>query len=306
MKNNDETNKWAEVNIETFLETEEAINNILLELGIYGVFVREGSEEEEEADVFKEPLLVKCYLPYDRFMEKKVETLRENIMTLNDYGFKIREKDFSVKTLDDNNWIESWKNIFKPIEIGKVIIKPTWEELDWPLDGDEILIELNPEMAFGTGLHPTTKACLRFLQSYLVPGEEILDLGVGSGILSIAAAKLGAKKVYAYDISPEAYRATQKNAELNGVKDFIEVQQVDVLRSMCPRVSLGVANMNSSVLLDLLEKVDSFLIKEGVLIVSGIIFSKGEEIKDKAEKNGLIVVEEYLDEEWLSLVLKKI
>lgn len=296
-------NKWLEVSIKTNRQAEEALNNVLIEFGINGVVIRE-DDILNKYDVFEEPILVKCYLPYDNFLENTLDEMRIRILGLNDYGFSIKEDDMTFSILDEKNWLESWKEFFKPMSIGRVTIKPTWEEIE-TLKRDEILIELNPEMAFGTGLHPTTKACIKFVQSYMSFGDEVIDLGVGSGILSIACVKLGAKKVYAYDISPEACKVTAKNAELNGVGEQIEVYECDVIESSYPKVGFVLANLNSNVLFRLFKIINPFIKPGGYLIVSGIIISKRKEILTKAQNNGFIMEDEKIEKEWLTLVLKR-
>ncbi|UMZ73074.1 50S ribosomal protein L11 methyltransferase [Natranaerofaba carboxydovora] len=295
--------KWAELTIKTNRMAEEAVNNILYQYGINGVVIREDSESMGK-DVFSEPILIKSYLPYDTFLENKLDELRTRILKLNKYGFQIGENDIIIKFLDENNWLESWKSFFKPKIIGSVVIKPTWEEIPSKSE-DKIVIELNPEMAFGTGLHPTTEACLKFIQSCLTPGETVLDLGSGSGILSIAAAKLGARKAYAYDIAPEAYKVTQNNAELNEVYDRIEAKKCDVTKVKYPEVNLVVANLHTKILLNLFDKIYSSILSEGHLIVSGIIDSRREDIVGEATKSGFSVIDEVVKKEWLTLLLKK-
>lgn len=203
---------------------------------------------------------------------------------------------------DDGNWFETWKKTIQPIKIPPFIVAPTWETPE--LKSDEILIKIDPKMAFGTGSHETTQLILENLKDYVKPDSVILDLGTGSGILAIGAAKLGAKEIFASDIDEASILNAQENVELNGVSNKIKLKICDALHSLEEKndFNLALVNIHTSVILELLPAFSAF--KNIIFILSGILTEEVSRIKSKvSELNGQVLNEKF-KKEWSFLVVK--
>ncbi|KAA3595978.1 MAG: 50S ribosomal protein L11 methyltransferase [Calditrichaeota bacterium] len=204
--------------------------------------------------------------------------------------------------LDDGNWFETWKKTIQPISIPPFVVAPTWENPE--LKPNEILIKIDPKMAFGTGSHETTQLILASLKDYVKPSSIILDLGTGSGILAIGAAKLGAKEIFASDIDEDSILNAQENVEINEVSDKIKLKICDALHSLEEKndFNLVLVNIHTSVILELLPAFSSF---NGIeFILSGILNEEAKKVKSKVlELNGQILNEKF-KKEWSFLVVK--
>lgn len=219
---------------------------------------------------------------------------------------------FVVRLADDEDWANNWKAYYKPLKIGsRLLVRPSWESLA-DAEGRTVL-SLDPGMAFGTGSHHTTRMCLEYLEKIIKNGDALLDLGCGSGILSIAGVLLGAKAALAVDIDPIAEKIAYENAELNGVgRDRYEVRIGDVLTDAALRTGLAArqyevitANIVASVIIALLPVVPPLLKTGGAFITSGIIRERLDEVKDAIVSNGLTVVETNINEEWCAILARK-
>ncbi len=209
--------------------------------------------------------------------------------------------------LKDETWQDGWKQYYKPFKVGqRFVVKPTWEP--YAADADELVIELDPGLAFGTGSHPTTAGALSLLETYVQPGHKVIDCGCGSGILAVAAGLRKAKKVYAVDIDHEAILATVKNARINGLLTAIEVFHGDVTKKdfhyLAP-FQVVVANIVADVILPLLPHIAPWTEKDGVLIAGGIISHRKEEVYAKLAENRFAVDKVLTDGEWVTLAAVK-
>ena len=209
--------------------------------------------------------------------------------------------------LKDETWQDGWKQYYKPFHVGKrFVVKPTWE-MYAPVD-DDLVIELDPGLAFGTGSHPTTAGALTLLETYVKQGCKVIDCGCGSGILAVAAGLLGAKKVFAVDIDHEAVLATVKNARINGLLTTLEVFHGDVTKKdfhyLAPFQVL-VANIVADVILPLLPHITPWLETDGVLIAGGIISHRKEEVYERLAEHGFSVDQIICDGEWVTLAAIK-
>lgn len=216
-----------------------------------------------------------------------------------------------LRTIQEEDWAHAWKRFYKPLRIGKrVLLVPAWEEPDArPTD---LVVCVEPGMAFGTGMHPTTRLCVATLEEYVSPGEAVLDIGTGSGVLSIVAAKLGARPVWATDIDPLAIDAAQDNARRNGISlapDALYVQKGSVPAAQAGRFSLIVANILAEILVGLFDAeygnvpLLEPLAPGGHLILSGILEAKAGLVLAAATRHGLEEVERKREGEWLVMVL---
>ena len=182
------------------------------------------------------------------------------------------------KRVDDTDWKDNWKAYFKPARITeRITVKPTWETYERQAD-NELIIEIDPGMAFGTGTHETTSCCLRLLEKYIKPGDAVLDVGAGSGILSIAAHLLGAGEVLGVDIDPEAVRVGRENVDRNGLADAIDIVQGDLTKGVDFCADLAVANLMADLVKLLSKDVSKHIKPGGIYISSGILAELADEV----------------------------
>lgn len=233
---------WHELTIHTTEEAVEMISNFLHEAGAGGVSIEESGTLNKKRDttygeLYDVPLndipegfaVIKGYFSEGTDMTALQAEVNPRIEELPDFGINVGEIRYETRTVDENDWATAWKQYFKPVRISeRLTIKPTWEEYT-PESPDEKIIELDPGMAFGTGTHPTTTLCLRTLEKVIQGGEEMIDVGTGSGILAIGAVHLGAKHVLALDLDPVAVTSAMENVELNKMQQQITVKESDLL-----------------------------------------------------------------------------
>ncbi|RME61505.1 MAG: 50S ribosomal protein L11 methyltransferase [Caldilineae bacterium] len=217
----------------------------------------------------------------------------------------------SIRVVREEDWAHAWKKFYKPLRIGqRILLVPAWEETE-SQPGD-IVVKLEPGMAFGTGMHPTTRLCVAALEELVQPGMAVLDVGTGSGVLSIVAAKLGARPVYATDIDPLAVEATKENARRNGVElgpDSLIVEQGSVPAGQKGRFPLIVANILAEILAGLFDGVYGNtplaepLAPGGRMILSGIIEEKAQIVLEAGKRHGFVELDRKQENDWLALIL---
>jgi len=268
-------------------EAVEAVSEILDRVGYNGIAVDLPLDGGEH--------LVKAYLPYDRVARVKVRQVRTALGHLQAFGLGPIGRP-RLRRLDEEDWLESWKASFTPMRIGRFLIRPTWAE---PADpGDDIVVELDPGMAFGTGLHPTTRQCLETLSRLELAGRSLLDVGTGSGILAIAAGKCGARPVVATDVDELAVRAARENCARNGVGAVVlEGSAADVEGTF----DVVVANIVAATLQTIAPDMRARLAPGGTLVVAGIIAEKEGATVDALR---LGVASRDQRDDWVSLVLR--
>lgn len=311
--------KWSEISIHTTAEAVEAVSNLLYEMGANGVVIEDpevlhrdwdtpfGEIYQLSPDDFPdEGVFVKAYLPMDSSQLVDVlDELKEQLSHLTDYGIDIGKGTIAVNDVHEDEWAHAWKKYYKPVNVSeRMTIKPVWEAYE-PKRPDEIIIEMDPGMAFGTGTHPTTILCLRALEKYLQPGDRVYDVGTGTAILSIAAVKLGADHVLAMDLDEVAVRSAEANIELNGVHERITVRQNNLLDGVDEQVDLVVANILAEVIVRFTDDVYRVLKPGGVFIASGIIAAREADVKAAMEASGLELVETIFIDDWVAIVAKK-
>ncbi len=224
--------------------------------------------------------------------------------------------------LAETDWAEAWKAGYGVLRIGRrLVVRPTWRD-DYAPHPDDLLIELDPGMAFGSGLHPTTRLCLEALEDNVRPGQVVLDVGTGSGILSIAAARLGAARVLALDTDPLAVQIARENVALNRVEGVVQVevgtvqianrksqitnQQSPISNLQSLSSHLIVANILAETIIELAPALAAHLLPQGVLIASGIIADRAEAVASRLRENGLSLIERHDDGDWVALVGRRI
>lgn len=304
------TKQWAEITIETSPEGVEAIANVLHEAGAGGVVIEDPAlvaayRDSGRWDAVEVPdqipadgrVRVKAYLPVNPDLEGRLAGIQAAINRV----LKVLEisGEITLQRVDEEDWATAWKSYYKPVRVGRhLLIKPAWE--DYPAGPEDVVIELDPGMAFGTGTHPTTAMALTLLEKYLKPGQTVFDVGTGSGILAIAAALLGAGEVTAVDNDPVAVEAAWENCERNKVTDRVSVQAGSLWEELPGRADLVLANITPSVLLELIEDLPAHLKPGGLFIGSGIIEPYFDEIKEALTEQGFRLVEILGQEEWVA------
>ena len=256
-------------------------------------------------------LLVKTYLKPGPRGERIQRQIEEGLWRLS-LLYPIPEPQ--IRILKEEDWATAWKKFYKPLRVGKrIVLKPSWENID--PQPDDIVIELDPGMAFGTGLHPSTRLCVVALEKYVQPGDALLDVGTGSGVLSIAAAKLGAASILATDIDTIAVEVTAQNARINGLAagpgtDFI-VEQGSVPAGMAGRFPLVVANILAEILVKLFDgeygnpSLAEPVAPGGHLILAGIIHERADMVLDAVARHGLTLVERLNEGDWTALIVRR-
>ena len=262
--------------------------------GVYGDLI-----DESILNADRDHGAVSLFVPAEKSLAEYVSFLRERFAAL--------AMDVTIETvgLSEEDWAEAWKQYYKPIPLGRVTVVPAWQEYT-PAEG-EAIIRMDPGMAFGTGTHETTRLVMRFLQDVITGGERVLDLGCGSGILSLCASKLGASFCAAYDIDPVAVRVAEENIRADGAENII-CGVSDLLRSVDTaggKYDFVVANIVADVIIRLLPDVGDYMTEDGRMIVSGIISPRADEVRAAIAENGFSVVEERGENDWLAILIEK-
>ncbi|MBY6035431.1 50S ribosomal protein L11 methyltransferase [Fictibacillus nanhaiensis] len=307
--------KWSEISIHTTQEAVEPVSNILHEAGASGVVIEDVDDLSKErqsvfgeiyqlnpSDYPSEGVILKAYIPVNSFLGETVEEIKQAITNLETYDIDIGPNTISISEVNEEEWATAWKKYYKPVKITeKITITPTWEDYK-PVNSDELIIELDPGMAFGTGTHPTTVMSLQAIEKYIQKDDTVIDVGTGSGVLSIASALLGAKKVDAYDLDEVAVNSAQLNVKLNKVHDKVAVDQNDLLKGIQGPVDLIAGNLLAEIILLFVEDASSVLKPGGYFITSGIIQGKKREVKEKLEHQGFTIIEVIEMEDWVAIV----
>ncbi len=309
--------KWIEVQVKTTAEAVETVSSILYEVGAGGLSIEDPNDiilyanSDECWDYIDSSLLgqqyegviVKAYFPESEDLIDKIELIKQNVEKIPQYNLDKGLGEVTTSEVYEKDWAEAWKKYYKPKKIGeKIVIKPSWE--DYEKEDDDIILELDPGMAFGTGTHETTIMCIRQLEKYIKPGQTVFDVGCGSGILSIAAAKLGAERVIAVDLDELAIKVTNENAKINHVKNIIDVRHGNLLDVVSETSDIIVANIIAEIIVILTKDITKFLKKGGMFITSGIIHEKVDMVKEAMIAEGLNIIDTITLGEWICIVAK--
>jgi len=307
---------WSEIAIQTTQEANEAIANILHEAGAGGVIIEDpevlardfaspfGEVYELSPEDFpEEGIIIKAYLPVNSYLLETIEQIKLLINELPIYGIEIGKGTITVSEVDEEDWATSWKKYYKPVQISERFwIKPSWEEI--PENNQQLVIELDPGMAFGTGTHPTTILCIKALEEVIKGGEEVIDVGCGTGVLSIAAAKLGAKNVLALDLDSVAVESAGQNIAINSVDNRVRVRQNNLLEGIEQQVEVIVANILAEVILRFIDSAKGLLKEKGYFITSGIINTKADLVREALEEAGFRILKKLDQEDWVAFIAK--
>lgn len=308
-KSTDDKGKWLKMVLISPPEMVDALSNFVTELGAEGIF--QEYLEPQNAEDFPESSskeTVNAYLPCDVRLEHRLSALKAYLSSLSQIFPELDAPELSTEIIADPDWGEQWKKYFKPLRVSRdIVIKPTWERYT-PL-GHDIVIEIDPGMAFGTGQHASTRMCLEVLEDLLLSKRSpeplnVLDVGTGTGILGIACAKLGAEQVLCVDIDPKAVEIAKENIAINKVEDRVSVEQKDI-STLKDSYNLIVANLTSNLLIKLRGILISLLHPGGYLILSGIIDQNQGDIETHFFNAPLNPQSTIREKEWVCYVLKK-
>ncbi|RQD69794.1 MAG: 50S ribosomal protein L11 methyltransferase [Tindallia sp. MSAO_Bac2] len=309
--------KWIEISIQTTSGAVEAVSNILYDAGVTGVAIEdirdlEMLQKEENswelidetlADTYLEGAVVKGYLPETTNVMDQVDLIRKSVDYLPQYGLDIGLGKVTVSAVDEMDWSNEWKKHFKPLKPGNlIVIKPSWEA--YTAADKELVLEIDPGMAFGTGTHETTSLCIEELEKYVEKDQLVYDIGCGSGILSVAAALLGAKKVIGVDLDTLAVKISRENVALNKVEEQVEVYEGNLMDVLVQPGDLIVSNIIAEIIIKMCPGILKYLKPDGIWISSGIIRDKQREVESAIEKAGLEIIEVRSKGEWISITAK--
>lgn len=308
--------KWAEISIQTTHEATEAVADIFHSLGASGVVIedpelinsyrRSGTWDycdlPEEEDT--ETVTVKAYLPVDEALNEKLRLFEEKIDQLIRHDIDKGRGLISWREVHDEDWANSWKDYFYPMRIGEhIVVKPSWRE--YPATADDVVIEIDPGMAFGTGTHHTTAMGLKLLEDTVKSGCSVFDIGTGSGILAIAAAKLGAGKVVAVDLDPLAVDVATANVATNAVAGKVTVGKGDLMSGLTGVADIIIANIIADVIIRLVPDIPAKLAEGGAFLAGGIIAERLGDVTAALLAQGLTVERVVEEGGWVTVLARR-
>ena len=337
--------KWIKLSLSTTVEAEDLVTAVLDEMGIEGVQIEDKVQlsEEDKKKMFIDILpelppddgeaVLSFYVDCDTDIEELKRNITENV-SLYSEDYNLGSLEFEVSETEDTDWINNWKQYFKPFRADEgIVIKPTWTDVNELPDHDEsdLIIEIDPGTAFGTGAHETTKLCIKALKKYLKSGDKLLDVGCGSGILSIVGMKLGAECALGVDVDDNATHTSVENAEINAIKsEYLDLKEgvhgslIDIKKdhirfftgnvleddNLCKqtgfdRFDVVVANILADIIIPLSGVTSKYMRKGAIFISSGIINTKEEAVREALLKNDFEIMEVIHMNDWVAFVARK-
>lgn len=306
--------KWIEIEINTTLEASDAIAELLSSLGASGTEmvdphafrqVLDSNEYLDYADLglienYGEEVIVKAWFSDERNAEELVKEIENSLKEMSSY-LNTGKGEIKSRLRDDSEWKDTWKEYFKPFKLtNRIVVKPTWE--DYSPQAGEIVLELDPGMAFGTGTHETTRMCAKLGEKYVEPGDKVLDLGCGTAILAVSAVKLGAGSALAVDIDDAAVKVARENVQRNGLADSIRVMQGELKDIDKESYDLIFINIIADIILSVSTEIKNYTKPGTKILLSGIIRSRRDEIVETYTSLGFSLKEETEEGEWVALV----
>lgn len=308
---------WNEISVSTTTLAVEIISNIFIELGSKGVMIEDPSDfhlqgqdplawdymEKEVFDFGHEDVRVIGYFSSEEDINEKISEIEKRLDYVKSLELDTGTLEIFKKEVKQENWENEWKKYFNVQKVSdSIVIKPSWEKYT-PKAGEKI-IDIDPGMAFGTGTHETTRMCINAIEKYMNKGDSLIDIGCGSGILSIAAVHLGAEKVIAVDLDKLAVKVSKENVDLNGFSNTIDVRYGDLTDVIDEKADVIVANIIADIIAKLSENIADFIKDGGYFISSGIINDKKDFVISKLKENNFDIIEEKNDGEWNCIVSK--
>lgn len=310
--------KWIEVKIVTTSEALEPVSGIFYSLDVKGVAIEDPNDillreqgpltwDFADINLFEygdKAAVVKGYFSVEDSMDEVEAYIKEKLQELKEMGIELGEGKVEVRPVYEEDWANNWKKYYKPTKIGnKIVIRPIWEE--YKAKEGEVIIEMDPGMAFGTGTHETTRMCIEALEKYVTGEKTVFDIGTGSGILAITAAKLGAGEVIGVDLDPVAVDSAKQNVKLNEVHSNIKILEGNLTDVVDGKADIVVANIIADVIIFLAEGVKDFIKNDGYFIASGIIRERSQDVVNKLSECGFKVEEVNTLGEWVCIVAKR-
>ncbi len=312
---------WTQVSVLTTSEAVEAVSNIFMEFEAKGVKIEDTQDfqnidtkdEAEHGRIFdvnaiphiNSGAIVSSYFPETDSIETKLPQIEERVRNLKEFGLNPGPAEVKANPVADEDWATEWEKYYHPLRITRYLtIVPSWEGYQ-PTTGEEKIIRLDPGMAFGTGTHPTTQLSLQALETVVRGGESMIDVGTGSGVLSIGARLLGVKDIFATDVDDVAVRSAKENIKLNFDADSMEIVANDLLNGIHKQVDLVVANILAEIIIPLVPQAFENLKPNGTFITAGIINSKLDTVRNAIEKQGFKVLQVLNMGDWYSIIAKK-
>ena len=309
---------WIELIVHTTTSGSDAVSDLLVEFGASGTMIEDRSDIPDPSkphgiweivdpkllETMPEDVLVHAWFDADGSFQDKLPFLKESLSAMleNNPGFGTLWTD--TRTVSDDAWSEIWKKYYKPFHAGKhLVIKPTWE--DYRPEPEDMIIEIDPGMAFGSGTHETTGMCISLLEEVIHGGENVIDVGTGSGILAIAAAFFGAGHVFAVDIDPDAVRVARENVCHNKVDSIVDVHEGDLLRDTQETCDICVANIISDIIISFAVPLKSHILPGGLFICSGIVCERTGEVRDALLEAGFEILKEEHRGEWTAFLCRR-
>lgn len=310
--------EWKEYSIHINQEAEDSVSELLIELGSTGVSVIDRKDFETmpeygfdslwELDEDKFPaegVVIKGYFPLEALHSDLEKTLHQRLEKLKDHDLGVKNYTVESTILRDSDWNDKWKEFYQPVPITRYLtIVPEWEEYTKRQE-DEKLIVMDPGLAFGTGTHPTTQLSVQALEIVLKGNETVLDVGTGSGVLTIASALLGAKEIYAFDLDDIAVQSAKNNINLNKLSAKITVKENNLLKNVTINADVVVANILAPIILELIPDAMRVLKPGGTFISSGIIKEQEEEILIGIKNEGFKVQQVNQIKDWIVVIAQK-
>ena len=314
--------KWIEVRITTTAEASDAVCEMLTQIGAGGVVIQDPDDirreisrpnsldyaDEEFLESLGTDVIIKAYFDDGTGKEELKKLINEKLRFISE--FLDVGKGFSgMCEVDDEDWANAWRKHYKPFRLSEhIVVKPSWEVFD--AESKDIVIELDPGMAFGTGTHETTKMCAMLIDKHINKEDYVMDIGCGTGILSIVAAKLGASEIVAVDIDEVAVKVTKENCRVNGTDDVVnvfrgtirDIKNIPGIKKV--KADLIVANIIADVIIDMSKDLCDYLKSDGIFITSGIIKERKQEVVEEYQKSGFYLVESMETGEWVAMVFK--
>lgn len=309
---------WFELKIYTTHQAIEAVANMLYKLDINGVIIEDPEDSiyldsesddwdyidfEEVKPIDKRPAVI-GYVSKIKGYEDIFNFLTEEMMSIKKSGLDVGVFEIQINEVDNHDWENEWKKYYKPFNVGKSLyVCPSWEKIDRNIN--KIVISIDPGGAFGSGIHETTSTCMEALEEYLNKGDSVFDIGCGSGILSITAAKLGAIKVTGVDNSAVAIETAKENVKLNKVDDIVDIINGNLTDKIDDKADIVVANIIAEIIISLSEYIGNYIKDDGYFITSGIINGKRQGVVDELEKYNFKILKIVNKGEWNTIVSKK-
>ena len=290
--------RWAQLTVTTSQEASDAVANYLFELNANGIELKDDSSSSHSA------VTLISYFRMDDFVGEHVQAVQRFLTQLPEFGINPQPAEVWLEEVEEEDWSVKWRSGFHPRRVGKrLVIVPTWHEMTY--QAPEILIRLDPGMAFGTGHHPTTQVSMELLEKVIRKGDTVADIGTGSGILAITAAKLGAMLVNAIELDGKVMPIATENIQRNGAAPVVHLKQGDGLKALCGTYHLIISNILTEAILRMIPQYPQFLKTGGKVILSGIMAKEANQVESELRANDFHCIEIRELDDWTGIFAKK-